>query len=189
MHLEFFGSTNPLDRSGDNISMLLQYSWVLTTFIRGLQSCCLGRRGRAPLNGSSKCLNYPRTLYKYQFFTARYLIFDHSAVSPDPRAEGVLYSLRYTQTWGAPLSRTIFMGNESNPSKAVQTIMTRSSLNWVPMSPDIKTNDKDPFQAIFFTILILIVGIQHHPASLLDDFQTFLTRTINHFIKGQTWLG
>ena len=47
------------------------------------------------------------------------------------------------------------MGNESNPSKAVQTIMTRSSLNGVPMSPDIKTNDKDPFQAIFFTILIL----------------------------------
>ena len=71
---------------------------------------------------------------------------------------------------GAPLSRTIFMGNESNPSKAVQTIMTRSSLSWVPMSPDIKTNDKDPFQAIFFTILILIVGIQHHPAPLFDDF-------------------
>ena len=64
----------------------------------GLQGCCPGRQGRAPLNGSSKCLNYPRTLYKYQFFTARYLIFDHCVPWPSSW-ECIQYPLRYTQTW------------------------------------------------------------------------------------------
>ena len=104
------------------------YNTLLTTFLPGLHGCCLGRRGWAPLNGSSKCLNYVRTLYKYQFFTARYLIFDRR-VSHDPRAgsvfsihSGIHGDLMHLCPEQFSWVMNLILG------KAVETIMTRSCL-------------------------------------------------------------
>lgn len=134
------------------------YNTLLTAFLRGLHGCCLGRRGRAPLNGSSKCLNYPRTLYKYQFFTARYLIFDHSVPWPSSWAGSVFSIHSGIHRPDAPLSRTIFMGNESNPRQSSwdhndqELLKTEFPCPLISKWADIKTNHKDSFQAILFII-------------------------------------